>query len=298
VTPTLPRPVVERLVRATVRPWVSRPPRIKRPALDLLSRVAPRPRGIRVERQARGDVPGYLVSPDTGLRAARILYLHGGGYESGSPATTHAAVIAALARGASAGVFAPRYRLSPEHPAPAALEDARVTYEAMLADGEAPVVAGDSAGGGLALALAVTLRDEGTALPPCLALMSPWVDLTLSGVSLRANARRDALLTRAFLEGASARYSAGLGKEDPVCSPIRADLGGLPPMVIHAGRKEMLLSDAEELARRVEAARGAVELTVFEDLWHDFHVHAGMLREADEAVAAIGARIAAHLDGG
>jgi monoterpene epsilon-lactone hydrolase len=190
-------------------------------------------------------------------------------------------------------VFAADYRLAPEHPAPAALEDALATYEAMVADADDGVaLAGDSAGGGLALALSVVARDRGLPLPSRLALISPWLDLTLSGASVVENDGRDAMLTRSSLERAANGYAAGLGPDHPVCSPIRSDLAGLPPILVHAGANELLVSDARALAARAAEDGVEVELRVFDDLWHDFQVHAGMLADADEALARMGAWLA------
>lgn len=289
MSPTLPRPVVESIARYAVRPLSSLPPRVRRSLLDVISRVTRVPGGVSVARQARGGVFGDLVAREGSAEPARILYLHGGAYEAGSP-LTHRNVMAKLALRSGHAVFAPAYRLSPEHPAPAALEDALSVYEAMVAELDGGVaLAGDSAGGGLAVALALAARDRGIAAPRRLALISPWVDLTMSGASYTANERSDAMLARGHLERAARGYTATLGAEDPGCSPLRADLAGLPPTLIHAGSNEMFLSDAEKLARRAEEAEVDVELHVFDGLWHDFHVYTGMLREADEALDELGA---------
>lgn len=286
--PTLPRSVVARITRYAVRPWLLSPPPVRRRALELLSRASPIPDGVFVARQARGGVPGELVAPEGRTDPPRVLYLHGGAYESGSPAT-HRNVVAALALGSDRALFAADYRLAPEHPAPAPLEDALAVYEAMRADADGPLaVAGDSAGGGLALALGVAARDRGLPAPSSLVLISPWVDLTLSGASLVENEAGDALLPVAHLVRAVGSYAAKLGAESPICSPIRADLSGLPSMVVHVGGDEVLLSDSRALAEVAAAAGVDVQLREFPGLWHDFHVHAGMLTEADQALAELG----------
>ena len=289
---TLPRPLVERIARYAVRPWWATPPRLHRPVLELLARASVTPGGVAVSRQARGGVFGELARPAGDVRSAEILYLHGGAYRVGSPAT-HRNVVATLALRSGLPVFAADYRLAPEHPAPAALDDGLAAYEAMLAESANGVaLAGDSAGGGLAVALAVAARDRGLPTPRRLALISPWMDQTLSGASITENDRKDALLTRSVLERGAEAYASALGREDPVCSPIRADLTGLPPILIHAGANEMILSDARALAARAGEAGVEAELRVFDGLWHDFHVHAGMLAEADEALAEMGAWLA------
>jgi epsilon-lactone hydrolase len=289
--PSLPRPAVEAIARYTVRPWWAAPPRVRRPVLELLAKASLVPGGVEVSRQARGGVFGDFLRPAGDTRPARVLYLHGGAYEVGSPAT-HRNVIATLALRSGLPVFAADYRLAPEHPAPAALDDAVEAYEAIVAESEEVALAGDSAGGGLAMALAVTVRDRGLPAPTRIALISPWMDLTLSGASLIENRTKDALLMRASLDRAAEGYAANLGVEDPVCSPIRSDLSGLPPLLIQAGANEMLLSDARALAARAGEAGVEAELRVFDDLWHDFQVHAGMLAEADEALAEMGAWLA------
>ncbi len=292
---TLPRPVVERIARYVVKPVIGLPPRPKRMAIEALARVSRVPGGVSVARQARGGVAGDLVSRVGSAGPARVLYLHGGAYEWGSP-RTHRNVIATIALRSGQTVFAADYRLAPQHPAPAALDDALAAYEAMVADAaDGVALAGDSAGGGLALALAVAARDRGLPKPACLALISPWVDLTMSGETVRTNQNSDALLSPDAVKRSAAGYVAGLGAEHPVCSPIRADLSELPPMLIHLGSRELFVSEDRELARRAEQASVDVELRVFDGLWHAFHVHAGMLREADEALDELSGFIAARL---
>ena len=292
----LPRSVIERVVRSTLRPAIGLPPRPKRVVLEAMARLNLVPGGVSISRQVRGGIPGDLVAPENvPSRPARILYLHGGAYEWGSP-RTHRNIIAALALRSGQAVFAADYRLAPEHPAPAALEDALAAYEAMAADaGDGVALAGDSAGGGLSLAVAVAARDGDLPAPACLALISPWVDLTMSGETIRANARADAVLTPASIERSAAGYVRDLGPDDPICSPLRADLAGLPPILIQIGSRELFVSEDRALARRAEDAGVEVELHAFDGLWHVFHTHAGMLREADEALAEMGEWLAARL---
>ena len=290
----LPRGVVERLARWGVRPMLGLPVPLARRAAGAMGRLNLVGKAT-IERHELGGVPGELVTPPGAAGPPRVLYLHGGAYRIASP-TTHRNVVAALARSGAGAIFAADYRLAPEHPAPAALDDAIAAMSAMADAAGAPVVlAGDSAGGGLSLASAVAARDGVLAAVAGLALISPWVDLTLSGPSYTANASRDALLSMRAVTGGAADYAAELEPADPRCSPLFADLRDLPPILIHAGANELLLSDAEALAERIRDAGGEVTLEVAEGLWHDYHVHAGMLRDADEALARMGAWIARRL---
>ena len=244
------------------------------------------PRGVEIERQIIGAVTVERLRARGRSPATVLLFLHGGGFVVGSPAT-HRALAARLARLCSAVVVVPDYRLAPEHPCPAALDDALTVYRALRSEFGSVVLAGDSAGGGLALALALALRDAGERLPERIALLSPWVDLSLSGESVTGKAALDPMLGAGWLRDCSERYRAQRAAQDAVVSPLFADLSGLPPLLVHVGSDEILLSDAQRLADRAGAAGVTVELQVWEGLWHDFQLHAGMLREADQALAQI-----------
>lgn len=293
--PRLPRPAVRALARWVVRPVTELPLPWARRGLDAVAAVAGAPGGVAVLAWRGAGLRGERLAPAGEAGPARILYLHGGGYRIGSP-RSHRAPAGALAGAAGVPVVTLDYRLAPEHPAPAALEDALAAYRVLAGAAGAPlVIAGDSAGGGLALATAVALRDAGEPQPAGLALISPWVDLTLAGASVTANASRDALLGRRLLERGVRDYAAPLGAEDPRCSPLGAELGGLAPILIHAAADELLLSEAEALAARARAAGVEAELEVAPGLWHDYHGFAGTLREADEALGRLGRWAAARL---
>ncbi len=293
--PRLPRSLVERATRATVRP-VARLPLSTARRLILAARHLNRvPRGVRITQAGAGGVHGELVSPRDAGGVPRLLYVHGGAYRLAAPAT-HRNVVSALALRLDTCVFSVEYRLAPEHPAPAALDDVVAAYRALAGrGGESIALAGDSAGAGLALACAIAVRDAGDVPPAGLALISPWVDLTLSGESNATNDGRDALLSNSLLVAGAAEYASVLDPADPRCSPLFADLAGLPPMLIQAGGIEVLRSDAERLSERATAAGTEVELEIADDLWHGYHVHAGMLREADDAVATMGDWLARRL---
>lgn len=292
--PYLPRAVVQTFARGVVRTTLELPLPAARRGLTALSVLSRLPAGASAERVEVAGVPGELVTPAGGTGPPRVLYLHGGAYRVGSP-RTHRAPVGHLARRIGTPVLSLDYRLAPESPAPAALDDAYAAFSELSRRAGAPVaLAGDSAGGGLALATAIAARDQAMPAPAALALISPWVDLTLSGRSIEENAG-DAMLTRRALQRGVADYATPLGAEDPRCSPIRADLGGLPPMLIHVAGDELLLSEAEELAARARAAGCEVELEVFPGLWHDFHSLAGTLRDADQAVGSLGDWLAARI---
>jgi len=247
------------------------------------------PRGTRVEPIDMNGVPAERVTT-AGAGSRVVLFLHGGGYCVGSP-RTHRALAAHIARAAEAVSYVPDYRLAPEHPHPAALEDALAAYRWLLSHIIKPaqiVIGGDSAGGGLALACAIAIRDAGLALPAALVLISPWTDLTLSGDSTKTHARRDPMLSHSIGALWSRLYLGPHPADHPLCSPLFANLAGLPPMLIQVGSEEILLSDSQRLEQRATAAGVSVKLSRYDGMWHDFQAHAGVLRESDSAITEIG----------
>ena len=225
-----------------------------------------------------------------GQQDTAILYLHGGIFVAGS-AKTHRKIGQALATELASSVYVLDYRLAPEHPYPAAVDDAEQAWFALRAQGYAAdqiVIAGDSAGGGLTLALATRLRDthpEGHAA--ALVLISPFADLTVSSDSMHSLARRDPMLSRRVLARGGDLYRGELSRDDPRVSPIFADLHHLPPILIQVGSEEVLLDDALRIESRVRAAHGEVECQVWPDLWHDFQLFQGQIPEAAQAIAEI-----------
>jgi epsilon-lactone hydrolase len=234
-------------------------------------------------------VPAELVSNGPPTDPAVILLLHGGGYNCGSP-RTHRALAAALARTTAMAVLLPDYRLAPEHPCPAAVDDTVASYRWLLNHGwsrDRIAIGGDSAGGGLAVAALVRLRDEGVALPAAAFVLSPWVDLTLAGDSMVTHASLDPLTTEADLRHAAGLYLAGLAPADPRASPLFADLSDLPPLLVQVGGLEILRSDATRLAEKVDAAGGEARLEIWDGLWHVFHFWEAELPEARQAFGQI-----------
>ena len=217
-----------------------------------------------------------------------VLYLHGGGYLFGSP-KTHRQVLIAMARAFQAPAYGLDYRLAPEHPFPAAVEDAAQAYQWLLNrhPGADIVLAGDSAGAGLAIATAVGVRDAGLKLPKAIVAFSPYSDLAVTGASIEANAKSCAMFTPRSIREAAAMYLAGADARDPRASPLYANLAGLPPMLLFASRHETLRDDTLRLAERAAAAGVKVELVVRDRLPHVWPVFVTLLPEARDAFATV-----------
>ena len=255
--------------------------------------MCPLPRGARHARGVLGGVP-TTVAVAGGPGEHRVLYLHGGGYQVGS-ARAFRGLLTHLSRATGAPVHAPDYRLAPEHPYPAGAEDAHAAFRALRNAGhQAQRIAavGDSAGGGLVMALLLRLRAAGEELPGAVGLISPWLDLSCSAPAVTANAQADAMLDPAWLASAANAYGGPVDAAD-LC-PLDADLTGLPPMHVVAGGAELLVDDADRLAERARAAGVPVSYRRVDGMWHDFPVLAGLLTEADTALAELGAAL--HAD--
>ncbi|TAM11845.1 MAG: alpha/beta hydrolase [Nevskiaceae bacterium] len=247
------------------------------------------PRGVLGRRVEVGGIPALEVAPSgVSLADGAILFLHGGGYCVGS-SETHRTLCERLARDAHCTVYGLDYRLAPEHPFPAGLDDAQAAWDALQNRGyEAAriVVAGDSAGGGLALALAQRLRDARLPLPVALYLISPWTDLTLSGGTAVSMAAVDPLIDPRWARKFAAFYAAGADLKSPLLSPLFTDPAGLPPIYIDVGSEEVLLDDARRFAENAGGAGVDVTLNVHPRMWHDFQLYAGMLPAATRTLRA------------
>ncbi len=219
-----------------------------------------------------------------------VLYFHGGGYTIGSIAT-HRQVVADISRASKSRVLSLDYRLAPEHPHPAAVEDALAAYRAMLDEGIDPskiAIAGDSAGGGLTAAALVAIRDAGLPRPAAGVCISPWLDLSQSGASYREKAEVDPLVTREVLDMMSAAYLDGQDPKTPLASPLFAKHEDLPPILIQVGTAEVLLDDSVQFEAAVRRAGVDVELDVWEDMIHVWHAFGALLPESGQAIAKIG----------
>ncbi|SFM38545.1 alpha/beta hydrolase [Marinobacter zhejiangensis] len=281
------RQTMQRLVKPVLSPLVPIP--VQRTLTRQAYRSSIPPRGCRFENTRLGGVPTVKASyGKPGKRA--VLYFHGGAYIIGSP-QTHQGLTGHLAKASGAVVYTPDYRLAPENPYPAALDDAVATYRALLDQGYQPehiAIAGDSAGGGLTLALAMRLRDEQLPQPTSLTLFSPWTDLTHSELAAPAS---EPVIPQAWIDKAASLYRGNEPLTSPYISPIYGDLSGLPPMLIQVGSEEILLNDSERLAAKARRQGAQVQLEVYNSLWHVFQVHAGQLARATDAVQTAGEHI-------
>ena len=253
-------------------------------------RLHPVPDDVLVTDVTVGGVPAHwLAAPGTDPGRV-LLFLHGGGYELGS-VRSDGELAARLGRASGMRVLFPEYRLAPEHPFPAAIDDVLAAWRWLRTsqDLSAPsiAVAGDSAGGGLTVALLVALRDAGQTLPAAAALMSPTVDLTSSGASMTERAEQDPISTPAMLAQFAADYLAGADPKTPLASPLFAALAGLPPLLIQVGTADLLLSDSERLATAAAEAGTDVTLQIGEGLPHVYQLLLGT-PEAAQATEQIG----------
>jgi epsilon-lactone hydrolase len=246
--------------------------------------------GLKADHAEVGGVPGdWLTMP--GADAARVvLYIHGGAFVLCSP-RGYRPLGARIAKATRARTFLVDYRLAPEHPFPAAIQDSADAYRGILAQGVAPssiVIAGDSAGGNLVIATLLSLRDSAVPLPAAGVCISPWVDLECVGESMKSKADVDPLCTYDSMIAEAALYLNGHSARDPLASPIHADLRGLPPLLIQVGTEETLLDDSTRLARRAEESGVTVRLEVFDGMPHVWHAFASYLPEGQEAIDKIG----------
>jgi len=271
----------------------------QRRQLRELTSAQPLPPEVTVTSGALGGVPVTEITVDGVEPRHVVLYFHGGVYVLGD-ALSAVGLASQVGRRTDARAFSVDYRLAPEHPYPAAVDDALATYAALLKDGGAPsdiVFAGESAGGGLAVATLVNARDHGLPLPAAAYLMSPYADLTLAGASIDTKREADPLLSRELLEPRVLDYAAGQNAEVGLISPVFADLSGLPPLLIQVGSHEVLLDDAVRLAQQAAAADVEVTLEVTPGVPHVFQAYGPLLDEATVALDRAGRFLAARLTG-
>jgi acetyl esterase/lipase len=268
------------LREATARPWYE-------------PKIAP---GWRLRIETDGPLPGEWIERDGPRPDRAILHLHGGGYMF-CTAHSYRPLAAHIAAAADALVFTPDYRRAPEHKFPAQIEDGVAAYRRLIAEGTPTAriaITGDSAGGGLALAVILRLRELGEPLPGCIVLFSPWVDLEATAPSLKRNAERDPSLIGENVGKGLHLYLGDVARNDPRASPFHADLAGLPPMLIQVGDIEVLLDDSTRLAEKVRAAKGEVDCRIWKGVPHVWQNFAPVMPEARAAIAEAAAFIASR----
>jgi acetyl esterase/lipase len=289
--------VLRTVLRATLLPTFrsGRPIPEQRRRLELITRLTLPARGVVYAAASCGGVPGEFVrARDVAPGSGAILYLHGGAYCVGSH-VTHRSVSSHLARRTDANIFVADYRLAPEHPCPAAVDDAIAAYRGLREQGWAPgqvAFVGDSAGGGLALAAALKLRELGELLPAALVLFSPWVDL--GNPDRGAPPPGEIMISLPWVQECARLYLAGRDARDPLASPIQGDLRGLPPTLIQAGQDEILLQDSRRLHAALVAANVPAQLAEYPRRWHVFQANAGVLADADRALESVAGFLRRH----
>lgn len=293
------QPLLEAGLRQTmqrlVRPMLSNavPLKLQRQLIRQAYRSSVPPRSARFVKDDIGDVP-VLRTVATPNPSGTILYLHGGGYIIGS-AVTHKGITGHLAKLSGCEVITPDYRLAPEHPFPAALDDAESVYLALLNQGMSPgnlALAGDSAGGGLSIALAMKLRDHKRPLPSSITCFSPWVDLSQGALY---QPECEPVLQESWTANAARMYAGNEPLTTPLISPVFGQLDGLPPLLIQVGSQEILLNDATRLADTARRDGVNTHLEIYNNLWHVFQVHSGQMGRATEAMQVAAEHVREHL---
>jgi epsilon-lactone hydrolase len=293
------REMIDTILRQSAFPVDSDVNEQRRLLRDAIS-AQPLPADVTVTAAALGGVPTAEITIDGIEPRHVVLYFHGGVYVM-SDAFLAAGLASQVGRRTHAKVVSVDYRLAPEHPYPAAVDDALEAYEALLENGIAPsdiVFAGESAGGGLVVGTLVNARDHGLPLPVAAFVMSPYVDLTLAGTSMETRREVDPLLSRELLQARVTDYTAGQDAALALISPLFADLSGLPPLIIQAGSHEVLLDDAVRLAGQAATADVEVTLEITPRVPHVFQAYSPMLDEAAAALDRAGQLLSAHLASG
>ena len=271
-----------------------------RAQMEAVAELIPLPKGLRIESIDAGGFRADRLTLSDREGDGVLIYLHGGAYVLGSP-STHRALAARIGEATGLPAFVPDYRLAPEHPFPAAVDDAVAAYRWLIANGTAPnriVIAGDSAGGGLTAATLLALRDAGDPMPCAAVMISPWTDLAATGESLTTRQNADPMIYSHKISESAELYLGDADATTPLASPLYGDMAGLPPTLIHVGTAEVLFDDSTRMAARLEAAGVDVSLEVYDEMIHVWHYFAGMLPEADEAIEAIGRFVRARVPSG
>ena len=265
-----------------------------RKRLDFFAGMVPTASGVAVRKDSIAGLHSEWLTPDGAPQDRLLLYWHGGGYLIGS-CQSHRPFVSHLALEAGICALLPEYRLAPEHPFPAAIEDAVGVYRSLLEQGYEPAnitVAGDSAGGGISVAMLLSLRDAGIPLPGAVVLLSPLLDLSLQGDSMRTRLDRDPWFNPDILRHVARHYCDDAELTEPLVSPVFADASGMPPTLIQVGDDEILLSDSERFAENMRASGGQVEVEIWPGMWHVWQMFIGLMPESRRAVERLGCFIA------
>lgn len=292
---------VDKLLRFTVKRRFKGEPNVmtlRAIMADMARSARPAPAPVSTESVDLGGVKAERLSVADANRTKAILYIHGGGFVAGEPAN-HRPLTWRLAAQTRIPVYAIDYRLAPEHPFPAGLEDCVAAYRALLGKGIAPskiAVGGDSAGGNLTLATALKLKQEGVALPGCLVALSPVTDLVEGGPSHKENVKSDALFNARTFDTVAPVYCPGHDAADPLVSPLRGDMTGLPPTLFQCSGAEMLRDDSVRMAEKMKKAGVDTTLEVWPRVFHVWQVMADILPEGRAAIEKIAAFIREKLN--
>jgi acetyl esterase/lipase len=265
--------------------------------MEQLLEIFPVPVDVSVEAVDAGGVPAAWIGVPNSIEKKVLYFLHGGGYATGS-IKTHTEMVSRICRAAGLRALLIDYRLAPEHPFPAAVEDAATAYRWLVKQAISPadiVIAGDSAGGGLTLATLANLRDSAEPLPAAAVCLSPWTDMEAIGESVRRNASVDPLIDREELLRLAGLYLAGADPRTPLAAPLYADPKGMPPLLIQVGGAEVLIDDSARFAERAKAAGVDVTLEVWEEMIHVWQIMAALLPEGQQAIDHIGAFVRERL---
>jgi monoterpene epsilon-lactone hydrolase len=267
-----------------------------RKGLDAMGEMAPRHPDVSAEAVDAGGVDAEWFTPVGGDAGRVLLYVHGGGYLLGS-VQSHRVLLERLAVAVAGRVLALNYRMAPEAPFPAAVDDTVAAYRWLLKQGVSAkriAIAGDSAGGGLALAALVAIRDAGEPVPACGVPISPWTDMEGTGESMETRSAVDPMVQKSILLEMAKNYLAGADPRHPLASPLYADFSGLPPLLIQVGDSETLLDDTTRLEARLKEANVDATIEVWDEMIHVWHLFAPMLDKGQEAIDRIGQFVRQH----
>ena len=250
----------------------------------------PIPEDVIIEKTVINNITAERISTNNANKKNVILYFHGGGYCQGS-VITHRKLVSHIAKAVETPIIVPDYPLAPENPYPAALHGVEGVYSYLLNNGfnaDNIILGGDSAGGGLAAALTLLLKDKKIPLPRGVFLLSPWLDLTFSGDSVKIYAEKDPICTEEGLRVNAKDYAGNESTQNPLVSPVYGDISGFPPLLIQAGVEDILLSDSTRFAEKAEASNVDVKLSLWDEMWHVFQGWPVEVPEADDAIEQIG----------